>query len=217
MDITPESPWDSTPDISARIIVAIARVSSVLRAGMWEFATAEGLNPTQAEILQLLKDRTQGVRLAWLAAQLSVSSASASDSVSALVAKGLIKKARADDDGRASALWLTDQGKALVDKMAKALEFADDAASALDREVQEKLLVGLFKLISQLQKIERFPAMRACLSCRFFEPNRFPGSQAPHHCALVKAALPIAFLRIDCAEHQPTDPLTERRNWDAFA
>ncbi|WP_426107634.1 MarR family winged helix-turn-helix transcriptional regulator [Massilia sp. TSP1-1-2] len=217
MDITPESPWDGTPDISARIVVAIARVSSVLRAGMWEFATAEGLNPTQADILQLLRERTQGVRLAWLAAQLSVSPASASDSVSALVGKGLVNKARADDDGRATALWLTEQGKALVDKMSKALGFADDAASALERDVQEQLLVGLFKLISQLQKNKRFPALRACLSCRFFEPNRFPGSQAPHHCALVKAPLPIAFLRIDCAEHQSTDPLTERRNWDAFA
>ena len=217
MDITPETPWDNTPDISARIIVAISRVSSVLRAGMWEFATAENLNPTQAEILQLLNERTQGVRLAWLAAQLSVSPASASDSVAALVAKGLVRKARADDDGRASALWLTDQGKALVDRMGKALEFADHAAAALDRQVKEGLLVGLFKLIAELQKTERFPAMRACLSCRFFEANKFPGSETPHHCALVKAPLPIAFLRIDCAEHQPADPAAERRNWQAFA
>ncbi len=217
MDIKPETPWDGTPDISARIIVAISRVSSVLRAGMWEFATTENLNPTQAEILQLLRDRTQGVRLSWLASQLSVSSASASDSVAALVNKGLVLKARADDDGRASALWLTGEGKALVEKMAKALSFADDATAALDRDIQEKLLIGLFKLIAELQKSERFPAMRACLSCRYFEPNAFPGSAAPHHCALVKAPLPIAFLRLDCAEHVPTDPLSERRNWEAFA
>ncbi|MDQ1924769.1 MarR family transcriptional regulator [Massilia pseudoviolaceinigra] len=217
MDIKPETPWDGTPDISARIVVAISRVSSVLRAGMWEFATMENLNPTQAEILQLLKDRTQGVRLSWLAAQLSVSAASASDSVAALVTKGLVRKARADDDGRASALWLTEQGKALVGKMMSALSFADDAAAALDAGVKDQLLVGLFKLIAQLQKSERFPALRACLSCRYFEANVNPGTPAPHHCALVKAPLPISFLRIDCAEHQPTDAASERRNWDAFA
>ena len=217
MDITPETPWDGTPDISARIIVAIGRVASVLRAGMWECATAENLNPAQAEILHLLKDRSQGVRLSWLAAQLSVSAASASDSVAALVAKGYVRKARADDDGRASALWLTDSGKQLAERMAGALSFADDAAAALEAEVQGKLLVGLFKLIAELQKTERFPAMRACLSCRFFEANVFPGSAAPHHCALVKAPLPIAFLRLDCAEHQSADPATERRNWEAFA
>jgi DNA-binding MarR family transcriptional regulator len=217
MDITSETPWDGTPDISARIIVAIGRVASVLRAGMWEFATAENLNPAQADILQLLKDRTHGVRLSWLATQLSVSPASASDSVAALVAKGLVRKDRAEDDKRATALWLTDQGKALALRMAQALGFADDAAARLDRAVQEQMLVGLFKLIAQLQKSERFPALRACLSCRYFEANKFPGSAAPHHCALVKAPLPIAFLRIDCAEQEPTDPVTERRNWEAFA
>jgi len=217
MDIQPENPWQGTPDISARIIVAIGRIASVLRAGMWESATAENLNPAQAEILQLLRDRSQGVRLSWLAAQLSVSAASASDSVTALVTKGLVRKARAEDDGRASALWLTDAGKAVAVKMAHAVSFADDAAASLDSASQEALLVGLFRLIAQLQKSERFPAMRACLSCRYFEPNVFPGSAAPHHCALVKAALPITFLRIDCAEHVPADPMAERRNWDAFA
>lgn len=217
MDIKPETPWDGTPDLSARIVVAISRVSSVLRAGMWEFATAENLNPAQAEILQLLRDRSHGVRLSWLAAQLSVSAASASDSVTALVAKGLVRKDRAEDDRRATALWLTGEGKVLADRLANALSFADDAAARLDRGLQEQLLVSLFKLIAELQKSERFPAMRACLSCRFFEANKFPGSPAPHHCALVKAPLPIAFLRIDCAEQQPTDPVTERRNWEAFA
>lgn len=217
MDIKPETPWDGTPDISARIVVAITRVSSVLRAGMWEFATAQNLNPAQADILQLLRGRTHGVRLSWLATQLSVSPASASDSVTALVSKGLVRKDRAEDDRRASALWLTEQGRALAERQAGALGFADDAAAALDRQVQENLLVGLFKLIGELQKSERFPALRACLSCRYFEANAFPGSQAPHHCALVKAPLPIAFLRIDCAEQEPADPVTERRNWAAFA
>lgn len=217
MEIKPETPWDGTPDISARIIVAISRISSVLRAGAWEFATAENLNPAQAEILQLLRGRTHGVRLSWLATQLSVSPASASDSVAALVQKGLVRKDRAEEDQRARALWLTEQGNVLAAKIAMALGFADDAAAALDRDIQEKLLVGLFKLIAELQKSERFPAVRACLSCRFFEANAFPGSAAPHHCALIKAPLPIAFLRIDCAEQQPADPVTERRNWATFA
>ncbi len=217
MEIKPETPWDGTPDLSARVVVAIARLSTVLRAGMWEFVAKENLNPAQADILQLLRDRSAGVRLSWLAAQLSVSMASVSDSVATLVSKGLVRKQRADDDGRASALWLTDEGKAMAERLAGALSFADDAVGRLERDMQEQLLVGLFKLIVELQKSERFPALRACLSCRFFEANKFPGTPAPHHCALVKAPLPISFLRIDCAEHQPADPLIERRNWEVFA
>ena len=217
MEIKPETPWDGTPDISARIIVAIGRLSTVLRAGMWGFVTSENLNPAQADILQLLRDRTQGVRLTWLATQLSVSLASVSDSVRTLAGKGLVKKARAADDGRASALWLTEEGKIVAERLAGALGFADDAVALLDRGVQEQLLVGLFKLIVQLQKSEHLPALRACPSCRFFEPNVFPGTPAPHHCALVKAPLPISFLRIDCAEHQPAEPDAESHNWEVFA
>lgn len=217
MDITLETPWDGTPDVSARIIVAISRLSTVLRAGIRDFATTENLNPTQAEILQLLAKRTRGVRLNWLANQLSVSPASASDSVATLVTKGLVRKDRAADDGRASALWLTDEGAAAAERLAGALNFADDAVAKLDNEVQEQLLVTLFKLIVQLKHRGRFPALRACPSCCFFETNVFPDSAAPHHCALVRAPLPIRFLRIDCAEHQPAESKVEDYNWAVFA
>lgn len=78
-------------------------------------------------------------------------------------------------------------------------------------------LGGLFKLIAELQKTGRFPELRACLSCRHFEANKYPGAEVPHHCALVGAPLPISFLRIDCAEHEPTDPVTQQRNCSIFA
>lgn len=217
MDIQPETPWDSTPDVSARIVTAIARIASVLRSGMWEVSTSEGLNPAQAEILQLLLHRTRGVRLTWLARQLSISAASASDSVAALVAKGLVRKARAEEDGRASALHLTPDGEQLAARLGHALSFADTAASKLPQAQQVQLLTGLFKLIAELQKSERFPELRACLSCRHFEANKYAGAPVPHHCALVNAPLPISFLRIDCAEHEPTDPSIQRRNWEIFA
>ncbi|WP_020653052.1 MarR family winged helix-turn-helix transcriptional regulator [Massilia niastensis] len=217
MDITPETPWDSTPDVSARIVTAIARIATVLRSGMWEVSTSENLNPAQAEILQLLQHRTRGVRLTWLAKQLSISAASASDSVAALVAKGLVRKARAEDDGRATALHLTQEGERVALRLGYALSFADAAASSLPQEQQVQLLTGLFRLIAQLQKTDRFPELRACLSCRHFEPNKYPGQAVPHHCALVNAPLPISFLRIDCAEHEPTDPASQRRNWESFA
>jgi DNA-binding MarR family transcriptional regulator len=217
MDTKPDNPWQDTPDVSARIVTAIGRIASVMRSGMWEFATAENLNPTQAEILQLLQGRPAGVRLSWLAAQLSISAASASDSVSALVGKGLLYKARAEDDGRATALHLTAEGALLATRIGKALGFAEDAAAALPAAQQSELLSGLYKLIAQLQKTERFPEMRACLSCRYFEANRHPGKPAPHHCGLVNAPLSVALLRMDCLEHQPADPAAKARNWKVFA
>jgi len=217
MDSKSKNPWQDTPDVSARIVTSIGRIASVMRSGMWEFATAENLNPTQAEILQLLQGRPQGVRLSWLAAQLSISAASASDSVSALVGKGLVYKARAEDDGRATALHLTSEGAVMATRIGGALGFAEEAAAALPAAQQTELLAGLYKLIAQLQKTERFPEMRACLSCRYFEPNRHPGKPAPHHCGLVNAPLSVALLRMDCLEHQPADPAAKARNWKVFA
>jgi len=217
MDTKPKKPWQDTPDVSARIVTSIGRIASVMRSGMWEFATAENLNPTQAEMLQLLQGRKQGVRLSWLASQLSISAASASDSVSALVAKGLLYKARAEDDGRATALFLTPEGAVMAARIGSALHFAEEAADSLPASTQTELLGGLFKLIAQLQKTERFPEMRACLSCRFFEPNAHPGKPAPHHCNLVNAPLSVSLLRMDCQEHEPADPLAKARNWKVFA
>ncbi|MGW8389753.1 MarR family winged helix-turn-helix transcriptional regulator [Pseudoduganella sp. HUAS MS19] len=202
---------------STRIISAISRIGSVLRSGMWEFATSENLNPAQAEILQLLHSRAQGVRLSWLARQLSISAASASDSVTALVAKGLVRKARALDDGRATDLHLTEDGRQVAQRIAGATGFADEAVAQLSLQAQEQLLGGLLQLIGQLQKTERFPELRACLSCTHFQPDRHQDATAPHHCGLVDAPLSVAMLRIDCPDHQPANPAQQVKNWQALA
>ena len=201
---------------STRIVSAISRIGSVLRSGMWEFATSENLNPAQAEILQLLHSRAQGVRLSWVAKQLTISAASASDSVAALVAKGLVRKARALDDGRATDLYLTDAGRQVAQRIAGATGFADQAVTKLSPQAQEQLLGGLLQVIGQLQKTERFPELRACLSCKHFQPDRHQDAAAPHHCGLVDAPLSVAMLRIDCPEHQPADPAQQVKNWQAL-
>jgi len=217
MDTPTNNPWTDTPDISSRIVSAISRIGSVLRSGMWEFATAENLNPAQAEILQLLAARPEGVRLSWVARQLSISTASASDSVTTLVSKGLVHKARAADDGRASNLHLTAAGQDMAQRIAGASGFAGEAVAALPPAAQEQLLSGLLQVIGQLQKGERFPEMRACLSCKHFQPDRHKGTDTPHHCGLVNAPIPVKLLRLDCPDHEPADPVALHKNWQAFA
>lgn len=217
METKPDTPWSDTPAVAPRVIAAIARIGTVMRSGMWEFATSENLNPAQAEILQLLLGRKEGMRLTWVASQLAISAASASDSVASLVAKGLVRKARAHDDGRATALFLTDEGAALAQRIGGAVSFAADAVSAMPPDMQTALLTGLLKLIAELQKSERFPALRACPSCKYFEAHKYPGAETPHHCALVGAPLPVSLIRIDCAEQEMADPATQSRNWEQFA
>ncbi|WP_024302501.1 MarR family winged helix-turn-helix transcriptional regulator [Pseudogulbenkiania sp. MAI-1] len=207
------SAWTSTPPTSERIVSAISRIAAVLRAGTWQFATSEGLNPTQVEIVEMLAARQEGVRVSWIAQQLGVTVASASDSIAALTAKGLVEKGRAPDDGRAVALRLTAPGRELADRIAGALGFAYEAVDGLPGATQEALYGSLLALIGRLQQAHRFPEIRACLTCKHFVAHVHQDTEAPHHCQLVNAPLPAALLRLDCPEHVPADPGAANRNW----
>jgi DNA-binding MarR family transcriptional regulator len=197
------SAWRSTPATNVRILSAISRIANVLRTGAWQFATAEGLNPTQVEVLEMLSSRAEGVRLSWIARQLGVTAASASDSVASLTAKGLVEKSRASDDGRAVALRLSIAGRALANRISQATDFALEAADCLPEPTRNALFTSLLALIGKLQQTDHFPEIRACLTCQHFAANAHPGKTAAHHCRLVNAALPASLLRLDCPEHAP--------------
>lgn len=207
------SPWSDTPATSERIISAISRIASVLRTGAWQFATAEGLNPTQVEILEILRSRSEGVRLSWIAQQLGVTTASASDSIASLTTKKLVKKGRAPDDGRAVALKLTASGRALASKIAEAMEFAFEAAEQLPATSSEALFTSLLALIGKLQQADRFPEIRTCVTCRHFAANVHSDKIAPHHCRLVNAPLSRSLLRLDCPDHAQADSAVVNHNW----
>ncbi|MEO6421598.1 MAG: MarR family winged helix-turn-helix transcriptional regulator [Candidatus Nitrotoga sp.] len=205
--------WQDTPAKSERIISAITRIASVLRSGAWQFATTEGINPTQVDILEALRSRQEGVRLTWIAQHLGVTAASASDSIASLTAKGLIEKGRDSEDGRAVALRLTKSGQDLTARISNSVGFAHEAVSKLPQSTQEELFESLLALIGKLQQSDRFPEIRACVTCKHFAINRHPGSDAPHHCTLVNAPLSVSLLRLDCPEHDQAQAAVAVQNW----
>lgn len=200
MELTDQA-WRDTPALAERTLTAVARLASVLRAARWQAAGAEGLNPAQADALELLASRRGGMRLKALAEQLAVSAASASDTVSALVAKGLVEKRADAADARALALHLTRSGRAVLRRVGQGSGFLVDALAALPAAQGEALYAALLAVIGGLQRDARFPPLRCCLSCRHFQPGRHADTAAPHHCALVDAPLPLALLRLDCPDH----------------
>lgn len=206
-------PWQDTPAKSERIISAITRIASVLRRGAWQFATTEGLNPTQVDILEALRSRRAGVRLSWIAQHLGVTAASASDSITSLTAKGLIEKGRNSEDGRAVALRLTRSGQDLAARISNSVSFAHEAVSDLPQSTQEALFESLLALIGKLQQADRFPEIRACVTCKYFAVNRHPDSETPHHCMLVNVPLSVSLLRLDCPEHDQAQATVAVQNW----
>ena len=149
-------------------------------------------------------------------AQLAVSAATTSDSVGALVRKGLVAKAALAGDGRAVVVRLTPAGAREAAAAAAWPDFLLEAVDELSGEEQAAFLRGLVTMIRTLQVKGRIPVARMCVSCTFFRPFRHDDPVRPHHCAFVDAAFGDGQLRLDCADHAAAPPEQATRAWHAF-
>jgi DNA-binding MarR family transcriptional regulator len=187
--------------VAERIVTAVHKLGLALRAGAWQRPGSHGLHPTQAQILAVLASRPGGRRVGELAAELGITSPTASDSIAALAHKGLVAKTRAPDDARAVAVVLTPEGRREARAVSAWPEVMLAAVEDLDEDEQETLLRVLIKMIRHLQEQEAIPASRLCVTCRYFDPYAHPETDRPHHCNLVDAPFASRDLRVDCPDH----------------
>ncbi len=215
MATNPQNPWQDTPPTAQRVVAVLGRLVAVMRSDAWRATAAEGLTPTQADLLALLASRASGARLGWLAEQLRITSATASDAVASLVAKGWVHKARDVDDARALSLSLTRAGRTLARRLAAPSGLVEVALGSLPAQTQDQLLAGLLQLVGELQRSQDFPELRTCVTCEHFEAHRHADASAPHHCHLVGAALSARLLRVDCPEHVAASSAVQAGRWQA--
>lgn len=206
----------STP-LETRIATGFARINTAMRAKAWSQAAANGLTPTQADILHLLASRNVPLRLSAIAEQLAITPATASDAVGALVSKNLVEKGRASDDGRAIALTLTKTGARVAVTVPDWTGFLGAAAETLSKEEQSQLLKMIIKMIRALQEKGEIPVNRMCVTCKYFGPGESDDPATPHYCHFVKAPFGDQHLRLDCAEHEEAEKPVQLRKWAIFA
>ncbi|GAA3063897.1 MarR family transcriptional regulator [Rhizobium viscosum] len=209
-----ETPKDPT-SIDNRISEGLTRIAIAMRSDEWSKAEKAGLKPTQLAILEFLAGR-DSARVKEIAAHLGVSQPTATDSIAALERKGLVAKASAPGDKRATAIHITAEGKAAFGSVSPIETAAMEAARSLSPGEQEGLLLSLVKMIRHLQEADAIPIQRMCTSCRYFRPYQHSGAAKPHHCNFVNAAFGRNELRIDCRDHETADPATRAATWDAF-
>lgn len=196
----------------------MGRIATALRGHAWEEAMARGLTPTQVQILGYLRFRGRGgARVSEVAEALAVSPATASESTDALMRKGLVRKARVSEDGRARQVVLTPAGREEAERLAGWPEFLLRAVRHLPEAEQAALLRVLLKTIREMQRAGRIPVSRMCVTCRYFRPYAHPDPNAPHHCDFVDAPFGDRLLRVDCGDHEPADPDQERQTWERFS
>jgi len=206
----------STP-LETRIATGFARINTAMRAKAWSQAAANGLTPTQADILHLLASRNASLRLSAIAEHLAITPATASDAVAALVNKDLVEKGRAADDGRAIALKLTKTGARVAIRAPDWTGFLGAAAETLSGEEQAQLLKMIIKMIRALQERGEIPVNRMCVTCKYFGPNETGDPHTPHYCHFVKAPFGDQHLRLDCPEHEEAEKPVQLRKWAIFA
>src|SRR5215218_7558740 len=102
--LPPDEPLDR------RVTVGLAKIGIALKQQAWAEAGGRGLNPTQGQLLAVLRANPNGLRLGTLAEQLGVTAATTSDSVTALHRKGLVTKEPTEADGRGVVVRLTPAG-----------------------------------------------------------------------------------------------------------
>lgn len=202
--------------LEQRLAHALARISLALRYAARRRASTCGLTPTQGEILVWLRSHPDAA-LHQLAEGLAVTPATASDAVDALEAKGLLRKHKARQGGRALRLRLTARGRRQAEQAAAWPDVVAQAAASLPVAAQRALLTGALAVIKVLQDRGQIPLTRMCVTCVYFRPYVHPDPERPHHCALVNGAFGEDWLRVDCTDHQlDPAPGANWRIWSSY-
>lgn len=208
----------TSPQLARRLREGLDRIGAALRTGQWEVAGLAGLNPTQAHVLAFIAGRGgKGLRVRMVAEHLGVTQPTATDSIAALIRKGLLVKTVDAEDGRAAAIRVTDAGKDVVRAIGLVLTPAERALETLSADEQTALLGLVIKTIRALQVSGAIAPQRMCVTCRYFRSYAHDDEAAPHHCAYVDAALGAGALRLDCAEHEVLAPAEQESVWQAYA
>jgi DNA-binding MarR family transcriptional regulator len=208
--LPPDQPLDK------KVTIGLAKIGIALKQQAWAEAGGRGLNPTQGQILALLRANPDGLRLGALAEQLGVTPATTSDSVTSLQRKGLVTKEPTARDGRGVVVRLTPTGSREAAAAAAWPDFLLEAVSELSTDEQAAFLRALVAMIRTLQEKGRIPVARMCVSCRFFRPFMHDDPVRPHHCAFVDAPFGDGELRLDCADHITASVDQADQNWQIF-
>lgn len=170
------------------------RLSSLFRSELRAQATAGGLKLIQLEALIYLgmANKYSDTLLA-MTDYFGVTKGTMSQSLKALVGRGLVEKVPDENDGRVTHCLLTDTGKELVQAAYPLSSF-----SGLSPEESLAAEKGLEQVLRALQKSRQFRSFGLCRSCRFFEEREDQRT----FCGLTKEPLSKSDAAKICREHE---------------
>jgi DNA-binding MarR family transcriptional regulator len=205
-----------SPPLPQALASALRRLAHIAHTSSWDKWASHGLTPTQRKILSFLESHREALSVSTVAAELGVTPATASESVTSLEAKGLLRKRRSHADGRAITVVLTAEGKEALAALSGLPDPLQAAFAALSSAEQEAFYRLAIKMIRNLQETGVMPVTRMCVRCKYFDPFRYPDSATPHHCHLVGAPFADRHLRIDCPDQIFNEADAQKAIWIRF-
>jgi len=156
--ILPE-PTDGAPEAGGveaapvRAYLALVRTYEALSAEIGRFFSERGVTPQQFNVLRILADDTdrEGLRCSSISERLTNRVPDITRLLDRLERAGLVKRHRDPKDRRVVRAALTDDGRALVERMATPL---DEAFGALFTHLDEDELTRLTKLLKKARRAE---------------------------------------------------------------
>lgn len=207
---------DPIQAIESRIAAGFAKIGLVLRHEAWRKGGERGLTPTQAQILGTIAAASDPLGVRGIAERLALTLPTVSEALSTLVEKALVTKERDPNDGRATIVKLTAQGRREAKRGALGAPSILAAATGMTHEQKEGLVEGLVAMIRSLEEQGLIPTSKMCVGCRYFRPHLHPGEEKIHHCDLLAAPIGRADLRLDCPDQLARDDETAEEVWAAF-
>ena len=179
--------FDDREIIEKLIIAGIEQLSKVIKFLWREKANGLGLSPIQAEILLRISKISQEFNtIGSIAHDINVTSATISESVSALVQKGFAVRQRSQSDGRVQYVSPTKKGYEMAKKIEEVYKPLMMVMSDLSEDTLTQGLSFLGRYIQRLQEAKILPLDSVCETC----PYRLNGggSAKKHVCSFTYLA-----------------------------
>lgn len=157
--VNPPAIRDHTPSMAHQLASGFVKIGLALNRHDRRKAGSNGLGLTQTKILEFLRQcPKRSARLSAIAKGLSITPATASESVRTLTQKGLVRKVRSKTDERVVNITLSAKGNCKADHAAGQEDFLIAAAESLTPAEQEALLKILLKMMLVIQERRKAPA-----------------------------------------------------------
>ncbi len=184
--------------MTSKVTYGMERIAEAIQALLWEKAKVYGLSPIQIKILFFVANHKASLcHVSHLAREFNLTKPTISDAVRVLHKKGWMEKDHSSSDSRSYTLFLTPEGKQLIEELNDYTDPVGKALEQLDPANVEQLYTTLLQIIDRLNRKGVLQVQRTCLGCRFHERR-----SEDHFCHFLQSSLNTSDLQVDCEDFE---------------